>query len=268
MDPDTPPEWERSQGLDDSNQETPRRPRTSRKNSNTAPRTTRSISRFDPYRAPTPAQRPKPASRSVSPSPARPRKRSRSVLLLTEGKDEITGYSDDELDKVITDAYDYSSTKKLPKVPKDLDLNTNIRTFGTPNFTPSPITRSTPFPVAGPSDVSKATIPPTNVAQGNSGITPAPFPVTVTPPHPWVADAKRLLSEIAQKAEETAKEDLFQQHVADIESGSGQLFPDVPRLQSEAPIVIPDSTPPPSLTLNFPLPGLRKRTQNGLGSQT
>ena len=255
MDPDTPPEWERSQGLDDSNQETPRRPRTSRKNSYTAPRTTRSISRFDPYRAPTPAQRPKPASRSVSPSPARPRKRSRSVLSLSERKDEITGYSDDELDKVITDAYDYSATRKPPKVPKDLDLNTDTRIFGTPGFTPSPVTRSTPFPVAGPSNVSKATIPPTNVAQGTTEITPAPFPITVTPPHPWVADAERLLSEIAQKAEETAKEDLFQQHVADIESGSGQLFPDVPRLQSEAPIVIPDSTPPPIPHISLPPPG-------------
>ena len=134
MDPDTPPEWERSQGLDSSNQETPRRPRTSRKNSSAAPRTTRSISRFDPYRAPTPAQRPKPASRSVSPSPARPRKRSRSVLSLSERKDEITGYSDDELDKVITDAYDYSATRKPPRVPKDLDLNTDTRIFGTPGF--------------------------------------------------------------------------------------------------------------------------------------
>ena len=253
MDPDTPPEWERSQGFDSSNQETPRRPRTSRKNSITAPRTTRSISRFDPYRAPTPAQWPKPASKSVSPSPARPRKRTRSVTpSLGEGKDKITGYSDDKLDKVITDAYDYSSKKKLPKVPKDLDLNTNTRIFSTPGFTPSPIARSTPFPIAGPSNVSKATIPPTNVAQGTTEITPAPFPVTVTPPHPWVADAERLLTEIAQKAEETAKEDLFQQHVADIESGSGQLFPDVPRLQSETPIVIPDSTPPPIPHIDLP----------------
>ena len=151
MDPATPPEWDRSQRDDESNQETPRQPRTSQKNSFTALRMTRSISRFDPYQVPTPGQRPTPASRSVSPSPTRPQKRSRSVThSLDERKDEITGFSDKELDKVIVGVYNYSTTKNLPKVPKDLDLKTNTRVWGTPIFTPSPINRSTPFLIAGP----------------------------------------------------------------------------------------------------------------------
>ena len=48
---------------------------------------------------------------------------------------------------------------------------------------------------------------------------------------------------------------MFQKHIADIESGSGQLFMDVPRLQSEAPIVIPDSTPPPIPHIKLPPTG-------------
>ena len=166
--------------------------------------------------------------------------------------DEITGFSDDDLDKTIKDAYDFTKPLPPPKVPKDLDLNTGYRIFGTPTFTPIP-----PAPPLPASDASGSN-PSLLIGPAHPG--PAPFPVTPTPPKPWLAEAERYLTEIAQRTKDTTKSTRFQEHVSEGEVGKGELFPGNERLHDVTPPPAPTSEPSPIPICQLPENGSDMRS--------
>ena len=257
MDPKTPPKWESSQLEYESDQETPRKSRAASRPGPSATRSARSVTKYDPYRVPTPAQRPRPMSRSVSqstsPTPSRTRKRSQSAAPAPEGDaEDITGFSDDELDRTIKDAFDYTKPLPPPKVPKDLDLNTGHQIFGTPTFTPTPHTQ--PLPAPDPSGSNPSLL----IGPAHPG--PAPFPVTLTPPKPWMAEAERLQAEIAQQTEKTTESTRFQEHVSKVKVGGNELFPGNERLKDATPHPAPASEPTPIPVCQLPEDGSDMRS--------
>jgi len=180
--------------------------------------------------------------------------------------DEGTSYSDKELDEAIVDAFDYAKSPPPIQVPKNLDLNTGVRTyglpspiFGTPTHPPIHIRTPVPPPATLPDDEpagsSQSSVSLTNITGQNVtvALNPAPFPVTVSQPKPWIADAERLLAEIKQTAEATTKETRYQGHISEVEAGTGQLFPGNDHLQAVTPEVPQEVPPCPIPRISLPV---------------